>query len=222
MSTTSYSYKHEFVNFREVCTGMIAPRRLYRSSHPATLSETDFTLAKLAEDAGIAAVINLNDNEIELAVKADRVTWYHYIFKRGCVIALNMGFDCLSDQFNIKLQNGFKFMLEHNGPYLIHCLQGIDRTGFMIMILEMLMAANKNEIINDYMASFLDRPDFEKGSERYQNEKKNFCRVLNKIYAIGKISEDDDLAKAVENYLSKKIGLTLDEINRLKLTLSRK
>ncbi|MDR2193740.1 MAG: hypothetical protein LBP19_04640 [Treponema sp.] len=62
---TAYSNKREFVNFREVCTAGIASKRLYRSSHPATLSETDFIMAKLAEEAGIAAVLNLVDNEIE-------------------------------------------------------------------------------------------------------------------------------------------------------------
>ncbi|MDR1072421.1 MAG: tyrosine-protein phosphatase [Treponema sp.] len=161
---TSYSYKHEFVNFREVCAGGIASKWLYRSSHPAAFSETDFTLAKLAEEAEIAAVINLDDNEAELALKADRVPWYHHLFEKGRIIALDMGFDYLSERFKIKLHKGFKFMLERDGPYLIHCLQGIDRTGFVVMILEMLMGADGNEIMNDYMMSFLGRQGFEKGS----------------------------------------------------------
>jgi hypothetical protein len=132
-----------------------------------------------------------------------------------------MGFDCLSDHFSFKLKKGFRFMLEHNAPYLIHCFQGIDRTGFMVMILEMLMGAGKEEIVNEYMMSFLGQPDFKNGSKSYKNEKNNFCRVLDIIYNIGKISEEDDLAKVAKNYLSKKIGLTLDEINLLKLMLSK-
>jgi protein tyrosine/serine phosphatase len=217
----SYSDKHEFVNFREVCTTGIASKRLYRSSHPVILSETDFIMAKLAEEAGIATVLNLVDNEKEVAIKAARVPWYHCLFKRGCIIALNMGFDCLSDHFSVKLKKGFRFMLEHNAPYLIHCFHGIDRTGFMVMILEMLMGAGKEEIVNEYMMSFLGQPDFKNGSVHYKNEKNNFCRVLNIIYNIGKISEEDDLAEATKNYFLKKIGLTLDEINRLKFILSR-
>jgi predicted protein tyrosine phosphatase len=218
---TSNSNRCEFVNFREVFTAEIASKRLYRSSHPAILSETDFIMAKLAEEAQIASVLNLVDNEMELAIKADRVPWYHCLFKRGCIIALDMGFDCLSDWFSVKLKIGFKFMLEHSAPYLIHCFQGIDRTGFMIMLLEMLMGADKDEMVNDYMMSFLCQAGFENGSERYQNEKNNFCRVLQKIYNIGKISKADDFAKSAKNYLLQKIGLTLDEINLLKLTLSK-
>ncbi|MDR3172818.1 MAG: tyrosine-protein phosphatase [Treponema sp.] len=218
---TLNSDKHEFVNFREVRMAGIAPGRLYRSSHPAVLSETDFILSKLAEEAGIAAVLNLADNETELAIKAERIMWYYRLFKRGCITALGMGFDFLSGRFSSKLQKGFKFMLEHNGPYLIHCFHGIDRTGFMVMLLEMLMGADKDEMTNDYMMSFFGRPDFENGSEHYQNEKNNFSKVLNTIYTTGKTSEEDDLSKAAENYLLKKTGLTSDEITLLKLTLSK-
>ena len=214
------SYKCEYINFREACTTGIASKRLYRSSHPATLSETDFILAELAEEAGIAAVLNLADNEIELDIKADRVPWYHCLFKKGYIIALKMSFDYLSDQFNVKLQKGFKFMLEHNGPYLIHCSKGIDRTGFVVMLLKMLMGADREEMVNHYMMSFSGLPGFENGSEHYQNEKNNFNRLLNTIYTIGKNSKEYDLVKAIENYLSINIGLTLNEIDLLKLMLS--
>jgi protein tyrosine/serine phosphatase len=222
MSITPDSYKKEFVNFREVCVGEIAPKLLYRSSHPARLPETDFTLAKLAEDAEINAVINLSDNEIELTIKADRIPWYHYLFKKGRIIALDMGFNYKSDQFSFKLYTGFKFILEHDGPYLIHCLQGIDRTGFMAMILEMLMGADKEEITDDYMRSFLEKPDFEKNSERCRLEKDNFVKVLEEVNDFWGIPKEDGFAKAAENYLLKKIGLSMDEINLLKLTLSKK
>jgi hypothetical protein len=218
---TLTSNKSEFVNFREVCTTGIASKRLYRSSHPAILSETDFVMAGLAEEAGIATVLNLVDNEIELAIKADCVPWYQCLFKRDCIIALDIGFDCPTEHFGVKLQKGFKFMLEHSAPYLIHCFKGIDRTGFMVMILEGLMGAGKEEMVNDYMMSFLDQSDFKNGSDRYKKEKNNFCEVINKIYNIGKISKANNFAKAVEIYLLKNIGLTLDEINLLKLTLSQ-
>jgi protein tyrosine/serine phosphatase len=220
MSTTSRSYKHEFINFREVCIGGIAPKRLYHSSRPATFSETNFALSKLAEKAEIAAVINLDDREAELVIKADRIPWYRRLFEKGCVIALDMDFNYKSDQFSLKLYKGFKFILEHKGHYLIHCLQGIDRTGFIVMILEMLTEANKKEIINEYMMSFLERPGFEKGSEQYRVEKNNFLKILIEINNFAEISREDDLVNAAENYVSKVIGLTMDETNLLKRALS--
>jgi protein tyrosine/serine phosphatase len=206
-----------FVNFREVCTGGIAPKRLFRSSHPVTCSETDLILAKLAGETEIAVVLNLADNDAELEIKAERISWYHCLFKKRHIIALDMNFDYLSGQFSVKLQKGLKFMLERNGPYLVHCNAGIDRTGFTVMLLEMLMGADKDEIANDYLMSF---PDFEKGFRYYKNRKKYVYKVLNAIYTIGETSKICTLAEAAENYLSGKIGLTPDDIHLLKLALS--
>ena len=56
------------------------------------------------------------------------------------------------------------------------------------MLLEMLMGADRDEMINDYMMSFSGQPGFENGSERYQSEKNNFNRVLNTISLVSKIN----------------------------------
>jgi protein tyrosine/serine phosphatase len=135
---------------------------------------------------------------------------------KGHIIALGMDFNYKSKQFSLKLQKGFKFMLEHDGPYLIHCLQGIDRTGFMVMILEMLMCATNDEIVNEYMISFLGRRGFENGSKRYQNEKNNFIKVFKEISSFKVISTKIDFVRAVEYYLINEIGMTESDINNLK------
>jgi hypothetical protein len=61
-----YLNKIDAMNFREVCMGAIAPQWLYRSSHPITRSRQDLTIAELAQRAGIAAVLNLSDDEVLL------------------------------------------------------------------------------------------------------------------------------------------------------------
>ena len=40
------------------------------------------------------------------------------------------------------------------GPYLIHCTEGKDRTGFVCMLLEALCGATYQEIKDDYMLTF--------------------------------------------------------------------
>ena len=60
--------------------------------------------------------------------------------------------------------DGFTFLSEHEPPYLLHCLAGRDRTGFAIMILEMLGNASKGEIIVDYMKTWEDCYGVEKES----------------------------------------------------------
>ena len=49
---------------------------------------------------------------------------------------------------------GFTAMAEKDGPYLVHCTEGKDRTGFVCMLIEMLCGASYQEIVDDYMISY--------------------------------------------------------------------
>jgi hypothetical protein len=208
------------INFREVCVSGIAPKWLYRSSHPAICGDQDPGIVELAQKAGIAAVLNLADDERTLTKKAPLVPWYHKLFKEDRIIALNMNFNIFGDQFGGKLNRGVKFIIDHEGPYLIHCMQGIDRTGFFVMLLEMMMGANKDEIVDDYMASFSGRPGFEKGSRYYKRERSYFIAVLKKLNG-GKSVKNNILVQIAEKYLLKNAGLIQFEIERLRTRLAK-
>jgi protein tyrosine/serine phosphatase len=208
-------------NFREVCMGAIAPEWLYRSSHPITNDERDFIIAEFAERAKIAAVLNLEDDERRLKQKAVLVPWYNKLFQEGCIIGLNMSFDFRSDQFGGKLNKGIKFIINHKGPYLIHCLQGIDRTGFFIMLLEMLMGAGKEEIAGDHMKNFFGRPGFEEKSVYYKREYSNFINVLRALND-GKSITNKNIPEIAEKYIIKNVGLIQSELDQLRLILSKK
>jgi protein tyrosine/serine phosphatase len=41
-----------------------------------------------------------------------------------------------------KLKAALQFMITHKGPYFIHCFAGVDRTGFVIALMEAFMGAN--------------------------------------------------------------------------------
>ena len=43
---------------------------------------------------------------------------------------------------------------EQAGPYLVHCTEGKDRTGFVCMVLEALCGATYEEIVQDYMITY--------------------------------------------------------------------
>jgi protein tyrosine/serine phosphatase len=199
--------------------GAITPKWLYRSSHPINGNNKDFIIAELAETAKIAAVLNLSDDERVLKRKADLIPWYNKLFQEGCVIAINMGFDFHSDQFGSKINKGIQFIINHTGPYLIHCMQGIDRTGFFVMLLEMLMGASKNEIIGDYMTSFLDRPGFEKKSVYYKREYSNFINILRTLNDEKSVT-NKNIPGIAEKYIYENAGLIQSEFHRLRLALS--
>jgi protein tyrosine/serine phosphatase len=208
------------VNFREVCMGGIAPQWLYRSADPVTCGDRDIVMAEFAETAKIAAVLNLADNERELKRKAGLVPWYDKLYQTGCIIALDMKFDFMEPRFGSKIRIGIKFIVDYKGPYLIHCAQGIDRTGFFVMLLGMLMGASKDEITADYMASFLGRPGFEKGSENYQCEYNNFMKVLKELNG-RKPMTNDAITKIAEKYFLENAGLVQSELDLLRMTLSK-
>ena len=52
------------------------------------------------------------------------------------------------------MKAALQFMISHRGPYLIHCFAGIDRTGFVLALLEVLMGASLKEITNNYLSAF--------------------------------------------------------------------
>jgi hypothetical protein len=218
MNYEIYSNKIDAMNFREVCMGAIAPQWLYRSSHPITCGRQDLIIAELSQRAGIAVVLNLSDDEATLARKVSFVPWYHRLFREDRIITLDMNYDIFGGDFGKKINRGVQFIVDHDGPYLIHCLQGIDRTGFFVLLLEMLMGADKEEIIDDYMASFLGRPEFEKGSYHYKQERGFFIDVLKKL-SRGKPVKNDVLPGIAEKYLLENAGLARPEVDLLKARL---
>jgi hypothetical protein len=218
MDDTQRSNEIISANFREVCMGAIASKWLYRSSHPVTGGGSDSIIAELAETAKIAAVLNLADDEKALKQKIDIVPWYNQLFQKGCIITLKMGFDFRSDQFGGKINEGIKFIINHKGPYLIHCMQGMDRTGFFVMLLGMLMGASQDEIADDYMKSFLGRAGFKKKSVYYRREYNNFIKIL-RILNGGKSAAAESMPGMAEKYIFENAGLIQSELDRLRLTL---
>ena len=221
------------VNFREICMGEIAPGRLFRSSHPIKANKQDELLAMLAVNARIASVINLADTVSSLDIKAFSSPWYNSLFKSKRVIALGMDFRISGDVFNQKLKNGLQFIINTEGPYLIHCYAGIDRAGFFSMVLESLMGASINEIIGDYLESF--DSDFE--SSVHNGISKIDSHIVMQLLSVMDNAEaklknniehktnfcaisDENLQSIAENYLERTIGLSAGEIALLKEKLS--
>jgi protein tyrosine/serine phosphatase len=110
-------------------------------------------------------------------------------------------------------------MLTYDGPYLIHCYAGIDRTGFISALLEALMGANLDEIAADYLLSYKTDKNYVKGSRQYQKDSLVILDLLNKMNN-GITVTDSNIQKAAEDYLALRIKLSTNEINALKMKLS--
>jgi len=150
------------LDLREMRAGKIALYTLYRASHPIKENKPERGFPRLATETRIASVLNLADNDAELRVKAPLAPWYNRLFKAGRVLALGMEDSRFfsGTRFNSKLKKALRFITRTEGPWLIHCYAGIDRTGFVSIVLEALMGASVDEIAADYLASsgtFLNR-----------------------------------------------------------------
>ncbi len=209
----------EYANFREVETSGMGRGTLFRSSSPVNPSlnrntEADEALSR----APIQTVMNMVDTEEILRKYPD----YGLTCYSACdVIALNMGMDFLTDDFQQKLAEGFRYLASHDGPYLIHCLEGKDRTGFAAAVLECLMGAAADEVIRDYMLTYYNFYGIEADTPQYEKiAEGNIDATLSKAFGISSIREEDaDLSVRAEDYL-RNIGMSEVEISGLKEKLA--
>jgi len=207
------------VNFREIRMGKIAPNTLYRSSHPIKDLKQEKTISMLASAARIAAIINLSDNNHEINGKAIFAPWYNMLLKSSRVIALGMTFNITNDDFHKKMKKGLQFIINTEGPWLVHCHAGVDRTGFFCIVLESLMGAALDEIINDYLKSFNSMYD---SSIHGQVNKGDSLVVMQLLSVMGNYLpvNDHNLQAIAENYLLNTITLSGIEIELLKRKLA--
>jgi protein tyrosine/serine phosphatase len=135
------------------------------------------------------------------------------------VLNINMKFDITDEVFNKKLKDGLMFMIEHNPPYLIHCEAGIDRTGFLSIILGSFMGAEFGDIVKDYMLSFVDNDEYS-GAD-YKNGSLFIINQFNRIKSELKHS-NENLQCLSKRYMLEKIKLNINEIQILENKLMNK
>ena len=207
------------VNFREIRMGNIAPNTLYRSSHPIKDLKQEKTISLLASSARIAAVLNLSDTMPEIRSKAIFAPWYDRILKNGRVIALGMTFTNNSVSFGKKLKKGLQFINSTGGPWLIHCHAGIDRTGFVAIVLEALMGAPLDAIVDDYLQSFNSGYESSIHDKTHQSDSMIVMQILSIMGNTQNIT-GENVQQIAETYLHNTIGLSAGEVELLKMKLA--
>ena len=210
----------EYANFRAIGTAGMGVGTLYRSSSPINPAlnrnkEADAALL----DALIRTVINMSDQEETLRAYPD---YYSTNYSKCAVIALNMEMDYTSDAYREKLAAGYRYIVSNDGPYLIHCNEGKDRTGFAAAILECLMGADINEVVGDYMLTYYNFYGIGPESEQYESvAESNIKKSLKKVFALDSVDDPNvDLSECASEYLEG-LGMSGDEISALKNNLGK-
>lgn len=221
-----YASDEIFANFRAVTAGNIAEGKLYRSASPIN-NENDraATADKLIQAAGIKTVVNLADTDEEIAeyaAGADFASpYYKSLYDEGSVIALGMPVNYASDEFADGIVKGLTFLAGREGPYLIHCTEGKDRAGFTAALLESLMGASLDEIVADYMESYVNYYHIAATDSKYDLiAQGNVMEMLRAVAGLDKGADlsQTDLAKAAETYLTVH-GMKAADVTALKANL---
>lgn len=214
-----------FANFRAITAGSIGDGKLYRSASPINNENGRASYANnFIEAAGVATVLNLADSAEDIAeycaAEDFDSEYYRSLYEAGKVIVLDLNLNFFSDEFAASLIDGLRFLAQNDPPYSIHCTEGKDRAGFTAMLLEALMGAELQEIIDDYMLSFYNYYGIDKETEpdRYETVLNNnlivmLCRVTgaDSAEALAQV----DLESAVTTYLLNN-GMPEHEILALK------
>ncbi len=218
-----YGADEEFSNFREISGGQLKSGHFFRSASPCDNRHGRAGYAdKLARDHNIQFVLNLAetpDKYSEYAASDDYdFPYYDGLYKDGRVLLLALNANYRSDEFAAKTSNAFLEMTKQDGPVLIHCLEGKDRTGSVCALLLALAGASADEIVQDYMITYtnyygITKEGDPKKYEAIEDIMKSFLTYICSADEDADISTLDLRAWA-ENYL-KKGGLSEDEITAI-------
>ncbi len=144
----------QFANARAVNAGKIASGVLYRSSSP--FSDEIGRCGYVSEYIGgekVKTVLNLADTE-EKMLSYDMPSYSRTLWESDGVILCPLKADPTADDFNSKLIEALKQLPSHPAPYLVHCVEGKDRTGYVCALLEGLCGASYEEIVADYLVTY--------------------------------------------------------------------
>ena len=165
-------------NFRDygdyaVGESRVARGRLYRSAHQARATEAD--LARLA-DLNLAAVVDLRRPSERREQPSRRpANWAgqviesdhddggeapHITFLKSADLTEASGRAFMTETYrrlpfeaaHIDLfRRYFRALAEGEGPVLIHCAAGKDRTGLLAALTHSLLGVSRDDLINDYL-----------------------------------------------------------------------
>ena len=145
----------EFANARTVKAGNIPSGILYRSSSPFSNDiKRDFYVSEYLQQEKVRTVLNLADNEEKMLSYKDIPPYSLSLWKEGNVILCPLKADPTADDYNNRLIEALKKLPSHPAPYLVHCMEGKDRTGYVCALLEGLCGATYEEIVADYLVTY--------------------------------------------------------------------
>ena len=214
----------EYLNVRSPSAGTMEKGILYRGASPFSekLQRID-EMEEYLKQHGIRTIVSLSEESEEDLKTKEFPEYSKQLVQEGNVIVIPMGVDYREPKVMKQIGIGLNRMSEKEGPYLIQCSYGRDRTGVICALLEALCEASAQEIIDDYMISYKNLHEIPMDSESTQYQL-YYTRMMESLGQVGFPSEgfeNADLEQIARTYLSE-CGMSETEIDRLKAVLEGK
>lgn len=220
-----------FANFRPLTAGGIRENFFYRSASPCDDSYNRASYAsRLCEREGIRFLLDLADDEAETEQYAQSgnpaCTFWRKLQQEGKVLPLSLAANYRAEKFASGVASALRAVLTEEGPFLVHCTEGKDRTGFFCLLVGALCGGTADELEQDYMITY---DNFYGVSQSTAPEKYKAVRDLKfnemlcflcEVESVESITPEM-LSGGAEQYL-RFGGMNEEEIAQLRLVLTEK
>ncbi len=159
LDISDYPSAEAFSNFRSLTGGNLKDNFIFRGASPVDNSRKRAkTTDTLLENNKINSIMDLADSDEDMQnyFKDENFssTYTKSLYEKGDIALLSMGSSYASLTYKQSVVKGFKHILNTDGPYYIHCMEGKDRTGFVCTLLEALASSTYEEMSADYMMTY--------------------------------------------------------------------
>ena len=195
-----YKSDEVFANFRNVKVGNIKENILYRGASPIDNYHKRAKYANdLIEKAKVKYDIDLSDTESDIKKYLEeedfKSDYFKKLYDENKVSLSLMSMDYNSKANKEEVVKALTDMSKNEGPYYIHCQDGKDRTGFICLIIEGLLGANYEEMVQDYMITYENYYGVDKNVDKEKYDK------IKEVYvdeALNSIAKQDPYTQNVE------------------------
>ena len=148
-----------FANFRNVKVGNIKEGILYRGASPIDNRHGRAKYAdKLIEKVGIKFDVDMTDDDKKIkkhfSKKDFASNYFKSLYESEKTICLHMNTNYREQKYHDGIVKAMVAMSQNEGPYYVHCVEGKNRTGFLILVIEGLAGASYDDMLKDHMITF--------------------------------------------------------------------
>lgn len=212
-----YSSDIVFANFRCIEGGNIKPNLFYRSASPCDNQYNRATYTdKLIKEANVQTIIDMSDSKDDIDKYYNDSSldcpYWKQLYENDRVFPFSFSSNYYSDTFKAKVKQAMEVIINNNGPYLIHCLEGKDRTGFLCALVESLSGFTRQELEDDYMVTYDNYYGYNKTSNKDKYDTIIEAKFMDIYDCI--TNNSDSILDGAKSYLSG-CGMNNEEIDTL-------